>query len=119
MSVHTISIQIPTEQPTVEVSSLAELMKQTGTKVLQLREALDINHRTAQRRIKEPETITLKELLALSKLLKVSEHELVSLIRDEYLNRPAAPATAAPAPDEEPEKKAPAKKAPAKKPAQS
>lgn len=113
MTVHTISIQLPTEPPTVKVSSLAELMKQTGTKILQLREALEINHRTAQRRIKEPETITLKELLALSKLLKVSEHELVDLLRDEYQNRPA---TAAAAP---PKEKAPAKKDPSKKPSKS
>jgi len=105
MPVHTISIQIPTQQLTVEASSLAELMKQTGTKMLQFREALGINHRTAQRRLKEPETITLKELLALARFLKVSEHQLVDLIRDEYQGRPltaAAPAAAAP---KEPPKK--------------
>lgn len=111
MTAHTISIQVPTEPPTVEVNSLAELLKQTGTKILQLTEALDINYRTAQRRIKEPETLTLKELLDLAKLLRVSEHQLVDLIRDEYQRRPAA----APAPAEQPEKKAPAKKSPTQK----
>ena len=87
MTVHTIAIQQPAQSHTVKVNSLAELLKQTGTKILQLREALDINYRTVQRRIREPETVTLKELLALSKLLSVSEYELVDLIRDEYQRR--------------------------------
>lgn len=87
MTVHTIAIQQPARSHTVKVNSLAELLKQTGTKILQLREALDINYRTVQRRIREPETITLKELLALSKLLSISEYELVDLIRDEYQRR--------------------------------
>jgi len=95
MTVHTIAIQHPARSHTVKVNSLAELLKQTGTKILQLREALDINYRTVQRRIREPETITLKELLALSKLLSVSEYELVDLIRDEYQRRLATAAGSA------------------------
>ena len=33
---------------------------------MQLTEGVDINRRTAQRRIKEPEMLTIKELLALA-----------------------------------------------------
>lgn len=115
MTTHAIFISAAPQA--VSVSSLAELLKQTGTNTLQLTEALAINYRTAQRRIKEPETLTLSELWGLSALLRVSEEQLLKLIRDEVENRPAAdepapePAPAAPA-----EKKAPAKKAAAKKP---
>ena len=70
-------------------STLAELLQQTGTKIMQLTEGLDINHRTAQRRIKEPETLTIKELLVLSALLRVPEQQLLDLIRDEFQSRPA------------------------------
>ncbi|GAA4509561.1 hypothetical protein GCM10023172_43230 [Hymenobacter ginsengisoli] len=89
MTRHQISIQA--QAATVTASSLAELLQQTGTKIMQLTEGLDINHRTAQRRIKEPETLTIKELLALAALLRVPEQQLVELIRDEYHHRPAQP----------------------------
>ena len=86
MTEHAISIQ---PQPsTVTASTLAELLKQTGTNTLQFTEALGINYRTAQRRIQEPKTMTLAELWGLSALLKVSEDQLVTLIRDEVKNRP-------------------------------
>ena len=100
----------------VTVSSLEGLLKQTGTNTLQLTEALGINYRTAQRRIKEPETLTLSELWGLSAFLKVSEEQLLKLIRDEVKRRPpadmpaAAVAPAAPA-----EKKASATKSAVKK----
>ena len=115
MTGHAISIQ---PQPsTVTASTLAELLKQTGTNTLQFTEALAINYRTAQRRIQEPETMTLAELWGLSALLKVSEDQLVKLIRDEVMNRPAeaeqSPALTPAAPAE---KKAPAKNAATKKP---
>ncbi|SNR98458.1 hypothetical protein [Hymenobacter mucosus] len=87
MTRHLISIQA--RAATVTASTLAELLLQTGTKIMQLTEGLDINHRTAQRRIKEPETLTIKELLALAALLRVPEQQLIDLIRDEYQNRPA------------------------------
>ena len=86
MSRHLISIQA--QAATVTASTLAELLQQTGTKIMQLTEGLDINHRTAQRRIKEPETLTIKELLALAALLRVPEQQLIDLIRDEYQSRP-------------------------------
>lgn len=89
MSRHLISIQA--QAATVTASTFAELLQQTGTKIMQLTEGLDINHRTAQRRIKEPETLTIKELLALAALLRVPEQQLIDLIRDEYQNRPAQP----------------------------
>ena len=121
MTEHAISIK---PQPsTVTASTLAELLKQTGTNTLQFTEALAINYRTAQRRIREPETMTLAELWGLSALLKVSEEQLVNLIRDEVQARliqeknarqetaavPAAPA----------EKKSQAKKTVARKPGKS
>ena len=111
MTEHAISIQ---PQPsTVKASTLAELLKQTGTNTLQFTEALGINYRTAQRRIQEPETMTLAELWGLSALLKVSEDQLVNLIRDEVKNRPPQ---AGKEPVQEPaapaEKKTPAKKPP-------
>ncbi|SMB79403.1 hypothetical protein SAMN00120144_3127 [Hymenobacter roseosalivarius DSM 11622] len=87
MSRHLISIQA--QAATVTAGTLAELLQQTGTKIMQLTEGLDINHRTAQRRIKEPETLTIKELLALAALLRVPEQQLLDLIRDEYQSRPA------------------------------
>lgn len=89
MTRHLISIQA--QAATVTASTLAELLRQTGTKIMQLTEGLDINHRTAQRRIKEPETLTIKELLALAALLRVPEQQLIDLIRDEYRNRPVEP----------------------------
>jgi hypothetical protein len=89
MTRHLISIQA--QAATVTASTLAELLQQTGTKIMQLTEGLDINHRTAQRRIKEPETLSIKELLALAALLRVPEQQLIDLIRDEYQNRPAEP----------------------------
>ena len=107
MTEHAISIQ---PQPsTVTASTLAELLKQTGTNTLQFTEALGINYRTAQRRIKEPETMTLAELWGLSALLRVSEDQLVKLIRDEVMNRPAPSESVPAAPAE---KKAPAPKQP-------
>ena len=93
MTEHAISIQ---PQPsTVTASTLAELLKQTGTNTLQFTEALGINYRTAQRRIQEPETMTLAELWGLSALLKVSEDQLVRLIHDEVKHRPVAEPVAA------------------------
>lgn len=86
MTRHLISIQA--QAATVTASTLTELLRQTGTKIMQFRDGLDINHRTAQRRIKEPETLTIKELLALSALLRVPEQQLLDLIRDEYQSRP-------------------------------
>jgi ribosomal protein L11 len=91
MTRHQITIQA--QAATVTASTLAELLQQTGTKIMQFSEGLDINHRTAQRRIKEPETLTIKELLALATMLRVSEQQLVELIRDEYRNRPVQPVT--------------------------
>jgi ribosomal protein L11 len=90
MTRHKISIQA--QAATVTASTLTELLRQTGTKIMQFSEGLDINHRTAQRRMKEPETLTIKELLALSALLRVPEQQLLDLIRDEYHSRPAQPA---------------------------
>ncbi|QNE42303.1 hypothetical protein F1C16_22015 (plasmid) [Hymenobacter sp. NBH84] len=87
MTRHQISIQA--KAATVTASTLAELLQQTGTKIMQFSEGLDINHRTAQRRMKEPETLTIKELLALAAMLRVPEQQLLDLIRDEYQNRPA------------------------------
>lgn len=115
MSTHEIIISA---QPhAVTVSSLEGLLKQTGTNTLQLTEALGINYRTAQRRIKEPETLTLSELWGLSSFLKVSEEQLLKLIRDEVERRSPADV---PADEEAPaaraEKKAPATKPAAKKP---
>lgn len=110
------AISISAEPHDVTVSSLAELLKQTGTNTLQITEALGINYRTAQRRIQLPETMTLTELWGLSALLRVSEEQLLKLIRDEVRSRPSA---AEPAPEELAalaEKKAPAKKLAAKKP---
>ena len=109
MTEHAISIQ--PEPSTVTASTLAELLKQTGTTTSQLTEGLSINYRTAQRRIKEPETITLEELWALAKLLKVSEAQLVNLIRDEVKQRPAQPEPQAEQPGASEEKETPAKKA--------
>ena len=86
MTRHKISIQA--QAATVTASTLAELLRQTGTKIMQFSEGLNINHRTAQRRMKEPETLTIKELLALSALLRVPEQQLLNLIRDEYQSRP-------------------------------
>lgn len=86
MTRHKISIQA--QAATVTASTLTELLRETGTKIMQFSEGLDINHRTAQRRMKEPETLTIKELLALSALLRVPEQQLLDLIRDEYRNRP-------------------------------
>ena len=110
-------IFISAQPHAVTVSSLAELLKQTGTNTLQLTEALGINYRTAQRRIKEPETLTLSELWALSAFLRVGEEQLLKLIGDEVKSRPAeaeqVPVSAPAAPGE---KKAPAKNAAAKKP---
>ena len=110
MSRHLISIQA--QAATVTASTLAELLQQTGTKIMQLTEGLDINHRTAQRRIKEPETLTIKELFALSALLRVPEQQLLDLIRDEFQSRPAQ-STAEP--DAEVEVLKPAKKQASKK----
>ena len=111
MTEHAISIQ--PKPSTVTASTLADLLKQTGTNTLQFTEALKINYRTAQRRIQEPETMTLAELWGLSALLKVSEDQLVNLIRDEVKNRPPQ---AEKKPVQEPaapaEKKTPAKKPP-------
>ena len=113
-------ILISAEPHAVTVSSLEELLKQTGTNTLQLTEALAINYRTAQRRIKEPETLTLSELWGLSAFLKVSEEQLLKLIRDEVERRPPAQVQEAPAAPAAPaEKKAPAKKSTAKKPGKS
>ena len=89
MTRHKISIQA--QAATVTASTLTELLRETGTKIMQFSEGLDINHRTAQRRMKEPETLTIKELLALSALLRVPEQQLLDLIRDEYQSRPAQP----------------------------
>ena len=118
MTEHAISIQ---PQPsTVTASTLAELLKQTGTNTLQFTEALGINYRTAQRRIKEPETLTLSELWGLSAFLKVSEEQLLKLIRDEVERRPPADVPApAVAPAAPAEKKAPATKPAAKKTSQA
>ena len=115
MTEHAILIQ---PQPsTVKASTLAELLKQTGTNTLQFTQALGINYRTAQRRIQEPETMTLAELWGLSALLKVSEDQLVRLIRDEVKNRPPQ---AEQKPVQQPaalaEKKTPAKKLPGSQP---
>ena len=85
MTRHKITIQA--QAATATASTLAELLQQTGTKIMQFSEGLDINHRTAQRRMKEPETLTIKELLALSALLRVQEQQLLDLIRDEYQSR--------------------------------
>ena len=111
MTEHAIFIQ---PQPsTVTASTLAELLKQTGTNTLQFTEALGINYRTAQRRIQEPETMTLTELWGLSALLKVSEAQLVHLIRDEVKNRPPqAGKKLVQEPSAPAEKKTPAKKPP-------
>lgn len=112
MNRHLISIQA--QAATVTASTLTELLRQTGTKIMQLTEGLDINHRTAQRRMKEPETLTIKELLALSALLRVPEQQLLDLIRDEYQSRPAQSAAE---PEVEAEALPPAKKqAPKKQP---
>lgn len=114
MTRHLISIQA--QAATVTASTLAELLQQTGTKIMQLTEGLDINHRTAQRRIKEPETLTIKELLALAALLRVPEQQLIDLIRDEYQNRPAEPSVDE---SEEPSQSTEAKKKPSKKASKS
>ncbi|WP_345237621.1 hypothetical protein [Hymenobacter saemangeumensis] len=103
MTRHQISIQA--QAATVTASTLAELLQQTGTKIMQFRDGLDINHRTAQRRIKEPETLTIKELLALAALLRVPEQQLVELIRDEYRSRPTPPDGEKPEPLVEPAEK--------------
>lgn len=79
------------------MSTLAELLQLTGPKIRQLPESLEINHRTIQRRIREPESFTPKEVLALSKLLSVCEDELGAPIRDKcqrQLVTPAGSATA-------------------------
>lgn len=114
MTRHLISIQA--QAATVTASTLAELLRQTGTKIMQLTEGLDINHRTAQRRIKEPETLTIKELLALAALLRVPEQQLVDLIRDEYQNRPVEPTLDE---SEVPSQSTEAKKKPSKKASKS
>ena len=89
MTRHLISIKA--QAATVTASTLAELLQQTGTNIMQFSEGLAINHRTAQRRMKEPETLTIKELLALAAMLRVPEQQLIELIRDEYQNRLAQP----------------------------
>ena len=114
MTRHLISIQA--QAATVTASTLAELLRQTGTKIMQLTEGLDINHRTAQRRIKEPETLTIKELLALAALLSVPEQQLIDLIRDEYQNRPAEASVDE---SEEPSQSTETKKKPSKKASKS
>lgn len=95
MKKHNINI-LPAEQTaTVQVTSFAELLKHQKLRIYVLKDILDINHRTAQRRIQEPETMTIKELVSLAHALSISDHQLLDLIRDEYRNRqPAAPAPA-------------------------
>jgi len=110
MKEHKIEILLPEHTPTVQVTSLAQLLKKQKVRIYVLKDTLAINHRTAQRRIREPETMTVRELLLLGQALNVSEHQLLDLIRDEYRSRPAAPAELP-----EPAKaKAPVKKAPKK-----
>lgn len=92
MKPHKLEILPPDQVPTVQVSSFAELLKQRKLKIYELNDMLAINHRTAQRRIQEPETMTIKELLTLSKGLRISEHQLLDLIRDEYQSRLPTPA---------------------------
>lgn len=92
MKPHKLEILPPDQVPTVQVSSFAELLKQRKLKIYELNDMLSINHRTAQRRIQEPESMTIKELIALSKGLRISEYQLLDLIRDEYQSRPPAPA---------------------------
>ncbi|GAC1605513.1 MAG: hypothetical protein NVS3B25_34840 [Hymenobacter sp.] len=114
MTRHQITIQA--QAATVTASTLTELLQQTGTKIMQFSEGLDINHRTAQRRMKEPETLTIKELLALAAMLRVPEQQLIDLIRDEYQNRPAQSEGGTPDEPVAPvETKSPATKASAKK----
>jgi hypothetical protein len=91
MKPHKLDIIPPDQVPTVQVSSFAELLKHRKLKIYELNDMLNINHRTAQRRIQEPETMTIKELVALSKGLRISEYQLLDLIRDEYQSRPSAP----------------------------
>ena len=115
MTRHQISIQA--QAATVTASTLAELLQLTGTKIMQFSEGLDINHRTAQRRMKEPETLTIKELLALAAMLRVPEQQLIELIRDEYRSRPVPrDEDKKEKPTAPEEKQTPAPKAPVRKP---
>lgn len=125
MKEHKIEILPPEHTPTVQVTSLAQLLKKQKVRIYVLKDILAINHRTVQRRIQEPEAMTVRELLLLGQALNVSEHQLLDLIRDEYRSRPAAPveppaklpaALPEPAKAKAPVKKAPASKAAAKKP---
>lgn len=89
MKPHTLEILPPDQK--VQVSSFAELLDQRKLKIYVLTDMLDINHRTAQRRIKQPETMTIKELLSLADGLSIPAHQLLDLIRDEFHSRPAEP----------------------------
>jgi len=91
MKEHKIEILPPEHTPTVQVTSLAQLLKKQKVRIYVLKDTLAINHRTAQRRIQEPETMTVRELLLLGQALNVSEHQLLDLIRDEYRSRPSCP----------------------------
>ena len=95
MKPHKLEILPADDIQTVQVSSLAGLIKQQQLKTQVFKDILDINHRTAQRRIREPETMTIKELVSLAEALRIPDHQLLDLIRDEYKSRPANPGTPA------------------------
>jgi sulfur carrier protein ThiS len=76
------------ERVKVEADTLAELLHQAGYKIKQIVAALNINHRTATRRLQYPETLTIAELLKLAELLAIPEQELIDLVREEVSRRP-------------------------------
>jgi hypothetical protein len=88
MKTHKLEILPGDQVATVQVSSFADLLEQRKLKIYVLKDMLDINHRTAQRRIQKPETMTIKELLSLAEGLSIPAPQLLELIRDEFQSRP-------------------------------